>query len=100
MHSTALTHLDGVAANVGAEVWGRRYIVVRVRRPRGGCSSGGAQPVLSLRPDEAVQQHLALISHKPSIHIHSLSLVVVVVSANFACMSVFFARTSSYNIEY
>lgn len=67
MHSTALTHLDGVAANVGAEVWGRRYIVVRVRRPRGGCSSGGAQPVLSLRPDEAVQ-HLALISHTPYVH--------------------------------
>lgn len=67
MHSTALTHLDGVAANVGAEVWGRRYIVVRVRRPRGGCSSGGAQPVLSLLSDEAVQ-HLALISHTPYIH--------------------------------
>lgn len=63
MHNTALTHLDGVATSVGAEAWGRRYIVVRVRRPRGGCSSGGAAAAtLSLRPDEAVQ-HLTLISH-------------------------------------
>lgn len=63
MHNTALTHLDGVAASVGADAWGRRYILVRVRRPRGGCSSGGAAAAtLSLRPDEAVQ-HLTLISH-------------------------------------
>lgn len=74
MHNTALTHLDGVAASVGAEAWGRRYIVVRVRRPRGGCSSGGAAAAtLSLRPDEAVQ-HLTLISHL-QYHLHYLLLL-------------------------
>lgn len=75
MHNTALTHLDGVAASVGAEAWGRRYIVVRVRRPRGGCSSGGAAAAtLSLRPDEAVQ-HLTLISHL-QYHLHYLLLLL------------------------
>lgn len=75
MHNTALTHLDGVAANVDAEAWGRRYILVRVRRPRGGCSSGGAAAAaLSLRPDKAVQ-HLTLISHL-LYHLHYLLLLL------------------------
>lgn len=76
MHNTALTHLDGVAANVDAEAWGRRYILVRVRRPRGGCSSGGAAAAaLSLRPDKAVQ-HLTLISHL-QYHLHYLLLLLL-----------------------
>lgn len=75
MHNTALTHLDGVATSVGAEAWGRRYIVVRVRRPRGGCSSGGAAAAtLSLRSDEAAQ-HLTLISHL-QYHLHYLLLLL------------------------
>lgn len=96
MHNTALTHLDGVATSVGAEAWGRRYIVVRVRRPRGGCSSGGAAAAtLSLRPDEAVQ-HLSPTVSSP------LSAVVVV-SANIGrtlLSKVLFAKALLYNINY
>lgn len=66
MHNTALTHLDGVAANVDAEVWGRRYIVVRVRRPRGGCSSGGASAgtfTAQRRGRTASRTHLSHSNH-------------------------------------
>lgn len=99
MHNTALTHLDGVATSVGAEAWGRRYIVVRVRRPRGGCSCGGAAAAtLSLRPDEAVQ-HLTLISHLLYSIISTISsAVVVVVSAKIG--RTLLARAFPYNINY
>lgn len=96
MHNTALTHLDGVAASVGAEAWGRRYIVVRVRRPRGGCSSGGAAAAtLSLRPDEAVQ-HLTLISHLQYL-LHYLLLLLSAPILAELCLQKHFRTTLIIN---